>query len=719
MEGVHPMSVAQRGAWALALAFGVVAISGRVAGADCTDSDCPTAAIVEPVRAMVASACDCAGVKSHKKYLRCTKQVLKSAARSGLMPAECKKTIRRCEARSTCGISGAMVCCEPKTDGTIKAQVTKKESRCRGKVCTGALATADACRPDGTCAEPRNAGLRSFRSVQQVFTTSCALSSCHSTLARQGGLVLDTEGISYNNLVGHPSTHPKAREQGLLRVQPGDPENSFLIQKLRARGPGEIGDPMPQSGGPLPDPVIDMIADWIERGAKTTDQECPPRPDGRGTVCDDRPVDTGDYVWAPEPALEVPPPAQGIQLYTPPRDVAPGTEWETCYAFPLDTAALKTQLGLTAENPVIKNQTYRTYKGSHHLLLYMYVGTDPDGWAQGYFPCVAANCINAADCPQDADGIDDPNDDTCDDNAFVLPIGGTQVAGTRYEVKYPEGVGVPVLGANMVLIINPHFTNPFQPAQTVYGEGWLNLEFYKKDELKAQLDGIFVINFGDLFVEPYKTRTISRIWKPRKILGGSPTDAAIFQLFGHMHKRATEFQIDYVRGGHCSGNVNRLCGRDADCNGGQTCIKSAGAEDTTIYYTTAWDQAPIVDYPEPYFRVQHDEGLRWTCTHTNGIEGDPARPPKKCEAGCGACGWDDATRTCIFQRGVQQNFASLDPGTQTCKYTYGVPRASDDPCVFSEGEPMPLVFGQLADDDMCNMFGYFINQADLPKIDLQ
>ena len=29
---------------------------------------------------------------------------------------------------------------------------------------------------------------------------------------------------------------------------------------------------------------------------------------------------------------------------------------------------------------------------------------------------------------------------------------------------------------------------------------------------------------------------------------------------------------------------------------------------------------------------------------------------------------------------------------------------------------MPLVFGQLADDDMCNMFGYFINQASLANL---
>jgi hypothetical protein len=29
---------------------------------------------------------------------------------------------------------------------------------------------------------------------------------------------------------------------------------------------------------------------------------------------------------------------------------------------------------------------------------------------------------------------------------------------------------------------------------------------------------------------------------------------------------------------------------------------------------------------------------------------------------------------------------------------------------------MPLVFGALADDDMCNLFGYFVRQEDLPLL---
>jgi hypothetical protein len=320
------------------------------------------------------------------------------------------------------------------------------------------------------------------------------------------------------------------------------------------------------------------------------------------------------------------------------------------------------------------------HPGSHHLLLYGYFGANPDQWTLNqFFPCFAGNCLNGEDCPEDSAYL-------------MLPIGGTQVAGTRYEVKYPNGVGIPTLGPNVVLVANLHYTNPFQPAQPIYGEAWLNLDFHAPGEFRAILDGIFAINAGDLFVEPYTSRTISRIWKPRSIIDRAEADAAIFQLFGHMHKRGTEFRIDYVRDGACT-NGGALCGNDADCRGG-TCVRGPNAEDTTIYYTTRWDHAPVVDFPAPYFRVNKDEGLRWTCTHVNGVEGDPSRPPKKCTEGCRVCGWDDATSTCIFNRG-------------------GVSRS------YQPGEPMPVVFGELADDDMCNMFGYFIKKESLPNIGLE
>jgi hypothetical protein len=117
-----------------------------------------------------------------------------------------------------------------------------------------------------------------------------------------------------------------------------------------------------------------------------------------------------------------------------------------------------------------------------------------------------------------------------------------------------------------------------------------------------------------------------------------------------------------------------------------------------FYYTTHWDAAPVMGFAAPYLLVNHQDGLRWTCTHVNGIQGDPDHPPKKCGEHClNSCGWDPATRTCVFARGVQLGIDSA-------------------PRVYNEGDPMPLVFAELADDDMCNMFGYLINQADLSKL---
>ena len=130
-----------------------------------------------------------------------------------------------------------------------------------------------------------------------------------------------------------------------------------------------------------------------------------------------------------------------------------------------------------------------------------------------------------------------------------------------------------------------------------------------------------------------------------------------------MHKRGKEFTIDLVT---------------AD-------------QDVQIYRTTQWDDAPVQDYDPPYLRVNQDEALRWSCTHRNGTLDDPSDPPKRCHDGCRVCGWNDATRTCMFTRDGSNR-------------------------VYRDGDPMPLVFGVLADDDMCNMFGYFIRANDLANL---
>ena len=100
-----------------------------------------------------------------------------------------------------------------------------------------------------------------FSEIQSnVFTPSCAVSGCHTGGSAPQGLRLD-EANSYGLLVDQPSSEVPAT----LRVAPGDPDNSYLIQKLE--GTASVGAQMPLNGTPLPQSTIDIIRQWITDGA--------------------------------------------------------------------------------------------------------------------------------------------------------------------------------------------------------------------------------------------------------------------------------------------------------------------------------------------------------------------------------------------------------------------------------------------------------------------
>jgi hypothetical protein len=93
-----------------------------------------------------------------------------------------------------------------------------------------------------------------------------ACTGCHNPgnvlTFRQVGLNM-TSAASYDSLVGIASRQKPA----LLRVAPGDPENSYLIHKVEGR-PGIFGDRMPDSGPFLSAGQIAIIKRWIELGAR-------------------------------------------------------------------------------------------------------------------------------------------------------------------------------------------------------------------------------------------------------------------------------------------------------------------------------------------------------------------------------------------------------------------------------------------------------------------
>ncbi len=94
-----------------------------------------------------------------------------------------------------------------------------------------------------------------------IFSQKCATSGCHVP-GGNGPMPMRTSQESFSNLVGVPAS----QSTGLNRVTSGDPDNSYLLQKLEG-APGIQGERMPLGGAALAGEQIELIRDWISTGA--------------------------------------------------------------------------------------------------------------------------------------------------------------------------------------------------------------------------------------------------------------------------------------------------------------------------------------------------------------------------------------------------------------------------------------------------------------------
>ena len=98
-----------------------------------------------------------------------------------------------------------------------------------------------------------------LQSIQEhVFTPICT--TCHAGATAPLGFRLD-EASAYAMLVNAPSVEVPS----LRRVSPGNPDASYLIQKLE--GHAAVGGQMPLGQTPLPQSTINVIRQWISNGA--------------------------------------------------------------------------------------------------------------------------------------------------------------------------------------------------------------------------------------------------------------------------------------------------------------------------------------------------------------------------------------------------------------------------------------------------------------------
>lgn len=337
---------------------------------------------------------------------------------------------------------------------------------------------------------PTPVEVSTFDRVQdEVFSASCASESCHGAAGRAADLVLE-EGVSYDQLVGVLPSHDGARELGLQRVTPGDPDASLLCNKIENGLAPELGSSMPYGGPALDAYTTGVIRAWIEAGAPRT---------GRVPGDDGGPLGTEDAGHS-----HLPPPERGLQLDVTAREVPPGTEETRCHTFKLpsdvDLQVNRFEVAVTG--------------GSHHIHLYRPFDGSLD------LPDESFDCNY-----------------TVDFDAWEL-VAAAQLAHTNWQL--PEGVAFH-FKAGEQLLMQTHFVNVGGLETRGKPRVLVNMHAVPDESVMAQAGSIFGQD-RDVFVPANSVST----------RGGEctfPRPITLMAATGHYHYRGRQFVAERLEDG--------------------------------------------------------------------------------------------------------------------------------------------------------------------------
>ncbi len=399
-----------------------------------------------------------------------------------------------------------------------------------------------------------------------IFDKSCANSACHAPPQNSADLNL-IYGQSHADLVDRVPRNAAAAAAGMKLIDPGNPDNSFLLTKLMGPENRNFGARMPFGTGPLHQAKINAIRTWIEAGAPQTGKVA-----GIGDL---------GVLRDPEEVFNPPPPpptGEGYQLVLPQFKVEPGTEREVFYA-----TQIRDENGELIEDDIYINRVEIFYpSGSHHFIIYRLT---EEGIEKGIQNIGVDTSIGVN--PEEQFRELDPLDPQAlgnfgSDRLFVV---GTQTDDTLFE--FPEGVGLRLPG-NTVYDLNSHYINLLGD-EVLIGETYVNIYTIPKEEVKYEALEIFVSNRA-INVPPGLTRVSKMTWYVEYELqhrGHDPdTELHVFLLTSHMHRHGELFEI-FQR-----------------------------STEELLHRSIAYDDAPITLFPSPII-LSSDDGLTFECTHNN------------------------------------------------------------------------------------------------------
>lgn len=137
-------------------------------------------------------------------------------------------------------------------------------------LCLASDATRAALDCDDLSAQPLNTNVRWPQVWQALSDEAPCTQNCHLGTQPTAELDLGSLQISIYYLVGQPSS----QDDRVLRVDPGNPEGSLLMQKIGCSQP-DVGGPMPPPMGHLSLSLQALIYDWIAQGAYGENPEDP------------------------------------------------------------------------------------------------------------------------------------------------------------------------------------------------------------------------------------------------------------------------------------------------------------------------------------------------------------------------------------------------------------------------------------------------------------
>jgi len=330
-----------------------------------------------------------------------------------------------------------------------------------------------------------------FSRIQtQVFDVSCSADSCHSSVGRAGGLVLE-EGHSWDELMDHAPANPVAASHGWMRVARGEPDRSFLLAKITDNLASGEGQSMPYNAAPLDDETVQVMRAWIAAGAP---------PEGRVPGDDGRPLGGGGEVGE----VHLPPPARGAQIAVTAAAVPLGHEETACHYLKLpsdvDLDVNRIQINVTG--------------GSHHIHLYRPYDSTLD------LPDHTEVCNMAVDF---------------DKWALVV---ATQLRKTDWEL--PEGVAYHFRAGEQILI-QTHFVNVGSLETKGEGKVLMNLNDADPGTITQHAGSLFGQD-RDVDVPPLSNTTASAICE-------FPKDINLIAQTGHYHFRGRRFStFDWYNG---------------------------------------------------------------------------------------------------------------------------------------------------------------------------